>query len=199
MIRFFEPEDAEGMLAALDADRSSLQPWLPWSAIDNRNVAECIFHIERFRRAREGTPPTEFGMGIFDAGTGEVLGGTGFHRLDPEIGQGEIGYWIRGDRARRGLCTEAVAALITAGLTPQGLGGWGFRRISILCAEPNVASRRVPEKLGLHLELRARGDRWIDGLGFVGTLAWSVLREEWDFGAKRAISGASRAQEGEQG
>ncbi|HLM72436.1 MAG TPA: hypothetical protein VK459_07090 [Polyangiaceae bacterium] len=47
--------------------------------------------------------------------------------------------------------------------------------------------------------LRARGDHWIDGLGFVGTLAWSVLREEWDFGAKRAISGASRAQEGEQG
>jgi RimJ/RimL family protein N-acetyltransferase len=188
VIRFFEASDAAGMLAALDADRSSLLPWLPWVATDNRNEAECVFHIERFRRSREAFPPTELAMGIFDANTGEVVGGTGFHRLDTEIGQGEIGYWIRGDRAGRGLCTEAVAELITSGFTPQGRGGWGFRRITILCAEPNIASRRVPEKLGLRLELASQGDRWIDGLGFVGTLAWGALREDWDFEAKRALA-----------
>lgn len=175
------------MLAAINADRASLQPWLPWAAVDNRSVAECVFNIERFRRARSASPPTDFAFGILDAATGEVLGGTGFHKLDFEIGQGEIGYWIRGDRARRGLCTEAVAALITWGLTPQSRGGWGFRRITILCAEPNVASRRVPEKLGLRRELSIRGDRWVEGLGFVGTLGWGVLADEWDFEAKRAL------------
>lgn len=185
------------MFAAIDADRTSLLPWLPWAATDNRNVSECLFHIERFRRTREGTGATDFALGLFDAGTGEVVGGIGFHRIDAEIAQGEIGYWIRGDQARRGLCTEAVAALISAGLTPQREGGWGFRRVTIMCAEPNVASRRVPEKLGLPLEVSTRGDRWIDGLGFTGTLSWGVLREEWDFEAKRsrpraAFGGAGR-------
>lgn len=184
VLRFQEADDAPGMFDAIEADRASLLPWLPWAAVDNRSVAECTYHIERFRRAREDTHP-EFAMGMFDRETGEFVGGIGFHRLNLEIAQGEIGYWVRGDRARRGLCSEAVAALISSGLTPQDQGGWGFRRIIILCAEPNVASRRVPEKLGLRLEVRAKGDRWLDGLGFVGTLAWGVNTDEWDIDTNR--------------
>jgi ribosomal-protein-serine acetyltransferase len=197
VLRFYEASDADAMLAALNADRASLLPWLPWVSVDNRNVAECVYHIERFRRVRdEGTP--EYAMGIFDRETFELVGGTGFHRVSADIGQAEIGYWIRGDRARRGLCTEAVAALISAGLTPKDRGGWGFRRITIVCAEPNAASRRVPEKLGLRLELRAKADRWIDGLGFVDTLGWGVTADEWDIDARRirAQSGPHQAEGG---
>jgi RimJ/RimL family protein N-acetyltransferase len=183
------------MFAAVEANRASLLPWLPWAAVDNRTVAECTYNIERFRRARD-EPLAEYAMGIFDRETGDFLGGTGFHRLIPEIGQAEIGYWIRGDRARRGLCTEAVAALISSGLKPQKSesGGWGFRRIIIVCAEPNVASRRVPEKLGLRLELRAKGDRWLEGLGFVGTLAWGVNNDEWDVDNNRIAPAASQGE-----
>jgi hypothetical protein len=51
----------------------------------------------------------------------------------------------------------------------------------------------VPEKLGLRREVSTRGDRWVDGLGFVGTLSWGVLADEWDFEANRALA---RALEG---
>jgi RimJ/RimL family protein N-acetyltransferase len=189
LMRFFEPGDAASMFAAINADRASLLPWLPWAAVDNRSEAECTYHIERFRREREDPLADDFSIGIFDPETGEVCGGTGFHRINVEVGQAEIGYWIRGDRARRGLCSEVVAALISSGFTPQDQGGWGFRRIIIMCAEPNVASRRVPEKLGLRLETRSVADRWVDGLGFVSTLVWGVLADAWDIEGRRLRSG----------
>ena len=172
------------MFDAINLDRASLLPWLPWAATDNRTVAECHYTVERFRREREGPAAVTFGLGIFDARDGSVTGGTSFHRVRPEMAEAEIGYWIRADRRGRGLCTEAVAALISWGFTPQG-EGWGFRRITMYCAEPNAASRGVARKLGLRQELHARGDRWVEGLGFCGSLGWGVLAEEWDTKAHR--------------
>lgn len=181
-LRFWRAEDAAGLLEAIDVDRPLLTRWMPWPADDNRNAAECVFNIERFRRAREKKdgPPEGYAIGIFDRATGVVAGGTGLHRIDPAIGQAEIGYWIRPDRHRRGLCTEAVESLLGWALAPQARGGWGLRRIVILCAEPNVASRAVPEKLGLRREVFAKKDRWLDGEGWVGTIGFGVDAEEWE-------------------
>jgi RimJ/RimL family protein N-acetyltransferase len=64
-------------------------------------------------------------------------------------------------------------------------GGWGFRRIHIRCAERNLASRRVPQKLGLTQEATLRAHRWAPEHGWVDTLAWGVLAEEWDPTADR--------------
>ena len=169
------------MLAAIDVDRASFIPWLlPWVRVDNHTVAECIYNIERFRRGREQTEPvpTDFAMGIFDGASGEAVGGTGFHRLDPSTHQAEIGYWIRADRRGQGLCTEAVAGLISWGFAAQAEGGWGFRRIEIACAGANVASRAIPRKLGLRLEVHQVGHRWVEGIGWDDTLGWAVLAEE---------------------
>lgn len=180
-LRFYELSDAESMLAAIDMDRPSLIPWLPWARTDNRNLAECIYTIERFRRGREQLSPSprEFGIGIFDAGTDRIAGGTGFHRIRHETSEAEIGYWIRPDLRKQGLCTEAVRAMISWGFTPQP-AGWGFRRITIFCSAGNAASRRVPQKIGLRQEVHARGDRWTEGVGYEDTLGWGVLADEWD-------------------
>jgi RimJ/RimL family protein N-acetyltransferase len=181
VLRFWRHEDAPAMLEAIDVDRALLTRWMPWPGVDNRNLAECTYNIERFRRRseRQDGPPADYAIGIFDRTTGRVVGGTGFHRIDFENGQAEVGYWIRPDRHRQGLCTEAVAALLGWGFGPQPQGGWGFRRIVIECAEPNVASQGVPEKLGLRRELHARRHRWVDELGWVDTLGWGVDAEEW--------------------
>src|ERR1043165_4872673 len=80
VIRFWQPEDAPSMLEAINEDRDSLFPWLPWARTDNRSLAECIFQIERFRRTREQTSPTppDFAFGLFDRDTGTPVGGTSF-------------------------------------------------------------------------------------------------------------------------
>src|SRR6185503_2172649 len=83
VLRYFMPEDAESLLAALGVDRASLVPWMPWALTDNRTPPETYFTIERARRDRERTdPPADnFLIGMFDRATNDVIGGPGFHRM----------------------------------------------------------------------------------------------------------------------
>jgi ribosomal-protein-serine acetyltransferase len=190
VLRFFTPNDAPSLLAALEVDRGSFLPWLPWTADDNRTLPEVYFNIERFRRDREraAPPANDFVIGVFDRVSGEVVGGTGIHRIVPAWHEGEIGYWIRADRRGTGLCTEATAATISWAFTPADAWGWGLRRIHIKCAAANAASRRVPEKLGLRLESHIREERWIAGHGWADFLGFGVLAHEWDAEAGRVRS-----------
>ena len=110
----------------------------------------------------------------------ELVGGTGLHRVQPAHHEAEIGYWIRAPLRQRGLCTEAVAGLLTWAFTPQARGGWGFRRVHIRCAGANAASARVPGKLNLPFEARHAQERWVTGVGWQDTLVWGVLAEQWD-------------------
>jgi ribosomal-protein-serine acetyltransferase len=182
VLRYFVPEDAERFLAALNVERHTYLPWLPWVSNDNRSIAEAIFNFERFRRERERAAPTpdNFVIGIFDGGTGDVIGGTGLHRVVHAHHEAEIGYWVRADRRRQGLCAEATAGMISWGLAAQSEGGWGFHRVFIRVAGTNESSQRVPRKLGLNQDGRLRGDRWVPSVGWDDTLVWSVLAEEWD-------------------
>jgi RimJ/RimL family protein N-acetyltransferase len=170
------------MLQALDIDRTSFSPWLPWVQKDNRNTDECLTAISRMQERRERTEPPadDFVIGIFDRASGSAIGGTGLHRIVHAAAEGEIGYWIRPDRRAQGLCTEAIAGLISWAFTPQPGGGWGLRRIHIRCAARNLASQRVPAKLGLRQEARLIGERWIEGFGYDDTLVWGVLSGEWN-------------------
>ncbi|MDZ4829577.1 MAG: GNAT family protein [Phycisphaerae bacterium] len=178
LLRYFEPTDAESLVAALDEDRASFMPWLPWVPIDNRTIVEAHFNIERFRRERIDGPKDNFVIGIIDRATGHVVGGTGLHRMNLATHEAEIGYWTRPSRRGQGLCTEATEHLIDWAFAPQAAGGWGLRRLQIYCAARNHASRRVPEKLNLRRESDRRADRWLDGIGWSDTLGWGVTADE---------------------
>jgi RimJ/RimL family protein N-acetyltransferase len=195
VLRWWRHEDAEGLFNAIEEGRETFLPWLPWTKVDNLNVPQCIFQIERMRRTREATDatPTDFTIGIFDRATGGVVGGTGLHRIATEHHAGEIGYWVRPGLRGAGLCTEATAGMLSWGFLPQSKGGWGLRRIEIRCAGGNLASQRVPRKLGLREEARLVGERWVEGArdipsAWQDTLVWGVLSEEWDCARHRLRS-----------
>ncbi|MFO0782111.1 MAG: GNAT family protein [Phycisphaerales bacterium] len=178
---YWQLEDAPAMLAALTIDRESFLPWLPWTLTDNRTVEQCCAAIERQREKRERADgqPEDVVVAIFDAMTGDALGGTGLHRMVHAYHEAEIGYWMRADRRRQGFCTEAVAALVTWAFMPQDQGGWGLRRIHIRCAALNVPSSAVPRRLGFAHEATLRKERWVPGHGWDDTLVFGMLREEW--------------------
>lgn len=183
VLRAFEHADAPSLFAAIDSGREALGRWLPWARTEHLEPGITHFEIERFRRqwgAGSFEPGIGYVMAIVDAGTGEILGGTGLHRFDCAAHEAEIGYWIRPDRQGRGIATEATAHLLSWAFTAPHEGGWGLRRVTICCAESNTASRRVPEKLGLRLECHKLGHRWSEGVGWDGTLGWAVLAEAWD-------------------
>jgi len=66
----------------------------------------------------------------------------------------ETGYWIRKKYSGKGLITEAVNAL-----TRYALNQLGVKRIEIRCDKNNVQSKKIPERLGYHLEATLKSNR----------------------------------------
>lgn len=179
-IRFYQASDAAAFYEMIAGSRTSFQPWLPWAASEHLAPEQSVYFIEKFRRDRIEPAATDFTMGIFDRKTGVPLGGTGLHRIVPNTHEGEIGYYVRADAQNKGICTEATRGLITWAFTPQDKGGWGLRRIHIRCAARNLASQRVPRKIGLREEARLVQERWVPGMGWDDTLVWGVMADEWN-------------------
>lgn len=83
--------------------------------------------------------------------SGELLGAVSLHTLSQQHARADLGYWLRHDYWGRGICAEAVAALIAYAHEQLGT-----TRIVGVCLSRNRASARVLEKLGLTLEGRLR-------------------------------------------
>lgn len=189
VLRPYAHADAESLFEAIEAGRSHLLPWLPWAESDNRTLEEVHYTIEFFARREASADCRHFNFGAFDKATGEVVGSTSVHNIEPGQHCAATGYWTRADRQRQGLCTEATGAMITSALTPKERGGWGLRRMTLFCAELNAASSAVARKLGMRLETRAPGGRYLRGVGYHTELMFGVLAEEWDFEKHRAKPG----------
>lgn len=174
-VRAYRPNDDRALFEAVEASRKALLPWLPWARDGNRTVEACRDLIHAFTRRSHQVEADDFVFGIFDRATGALVGGTGYHRIDPDHACAEVGYWIHAARRREGLCREATAAVITTGFRD-----WGFRRIKLCCAADNRGSVAVLERLQLRLEAIERAERFVDGLGWQDSLTYAVLADEWD-------------------
>lgn len=196
VLRPYAHTDAESLLEAIEAGREKLLPWLPWAETDNRTLEEVHYTIEFFARREASAECKNFNFGVFDRQTGRVVGSTSVHNIEPGQHCGSTGYWTRADRWGEGLCTEATGAMITSALTPKDRGGWGLRRMTLYCAEINGASAAVARKLGMRLETRAPGGRYIRGVGYHTELMFGVLANEWDFEKQRARADIERGMGG---
>lgn len=91
---------------------------------------------------------------IFDRKTNEFIGGIGFHHFNWEVPCLEMGYWIRTSQSGKGLMTEAVNAL-----TQYAIKQIGAVRVEIRCDSNNARSKKIPERLGYHLESTLKANR----------------------------------------
>ena len=143
---------------------------MPWVQREPLSLAE---RIEYMRRARAGFDRDEdYTFAVFDRQERRVLGGSGLHKRSTPDSL-EIGYWIRADSLRQGLCTE-----LSALLTHVALRCCGVERVEIHCDPDNLASARVPAKLGYHLDgvLRRRARTPVGAER--GTAIWSLFADE---------------------
>lgn len=193
VLRAFGHADAASLFEAIESSRAALEPWITWGRQGYRSLGETHYEIERLTRlwdAKAFEPGIGYIVAIIDAGTGAVLGGTGLHRFDVAAHEGELGYWVRGDRHGQGIASEAAAHMLSWAFTPQHEGGFGLRRVTVYAADPNGASGRVLAKLGLACEGVRRAHRWVEGLGWTDTRCWAVLRDEWDRERHRVLTPA---------
>jgi RimJ/RimL family protein N-acetyltransferase len=141
-----------GTWEATEASLGELRPWLVWTRNSSlRDTALFAAHAEA-----EWAAGREFTFAIVEEDA--VVGTCSIRVLRPLLGHGEIGYWVRSDRAGRGYATEAAHALV--GL---GFDGLSLERIELRAGVGNRASRRVASKLGFRREgLLRRGARGAD-------------------------------------
>jgi RimJ/RimL family protein N-acetyltransferase len=148
VIRCWEPADAPWLLEALEASVEHLRPWMPWAHDEPSQLAAVAARLRSFRGRFD--LDEEYVYGVFAPRGGEVVGGAGLH---PRSGPGslEVGYWIRPERLRQGLATEAAAALTQAAFRVCQV-----ERVEIHVDPENTASLGVPAKLGFRREATLR-------------------------------------------
>lgn len=91
---------------------------------------------------------------IFDKKDNNFIGATGFHHITWEVPCLETGFWISNQYLEHGFMTEAVNAL-----TQYAFKQLGVRRIAMTCDIDNIRSRKIPERLGFHLEATLKANR----------------------------------------
>lgn len=91
---------------------------------------------------------------IFEKNDMEFIGATGFHHMNWDIPSFEIGYWLRRSKRGHGFMTEAINAL-----TRYAFLELHAKRIEIRCDILNSRSKKIPERLGYHLEATLKNHR----------------------------------------
>jgi ribosomal-protein-serine acetyltransferase len=135
-LRRWRAADAQLVWRLVRESLEHLRPWMPWAARYDPDSSEAF--------ARQCEQDWQSGAGFNYAITtgGQAVGSCG---LMARIGPGglEIGYWVHPDYTRRGLASDAAAALSEAAFALPGID-----RVEIVHDEANIASAGVPRKLG---------------------------------------------------
>jgi len=171
-LRRYRPDDLDAVLRAVTESHDHLRPWMPWAAGYNRKSAEEFLA----KAALDWDEGTAYNYAITSGGAtsgaapgGAIAGGTS---LMARIGPGglEIGYWMHHAYIRRGLATAAAAALVE-----QAFRLPGVQRVEIVHDELNVASGKIPAKLGFtKVERRPLDPPPAEGTGVA--VVWRLVR-----------------------
>jgi ribosomal-protein-serine acetyltransferase len=137
-------EDATEIYTAVMASLGDLAPWMDWATPDY-SIDMTREWLAKLQAGWE--QGTSYQFTIFEAGGRMVLGGCGINHINRYYRLANLGYWVRSDRTAEGIATRA--ARLVAGF---GFNQLGLRRIEIVTAVENHASRRVAEKAGAQFE-----------------------------------------------
>lgn len=154
-IRPFVDGDIEAFVAAVRESAGSVGAWMPWCHVRYAAAEASAWFEHCTANLRAGQA---YDVGIFAAADGGLLGGVSINQLNRAHNFGNVGYWVRASRQRRGVATRAVRLM-----SGYGFGVLGLTRLEIVAAVGNVPSRAVALKAGAELECIARNRLLVHG------------------------------------
>ncbi len=142
------PQPGDGALTAnaIAETWHDLHQWMGWADKLADNTAEQQ-EIRTRQIMASFLLRQEFNLLGIEAATGQPVIWCGFHNIHWSSRQCETGFWVRRSAQRRGFATEATNALLR-----YAFSALSMRRVGIMHAEGNHASRRVIQKLGFQPE-----------------------------------------------
>jgi ribosomal-protein-serine acetyltransferase len=177
--RQFKRRDLDALATAVTASLPELIKWLPWATagynrVDGMRFLRDSISAWRDHRAYDfAIRPTNFPE--------EHWGNVSIWSTSQQYGVGEVGYWVRTDKAHQGIGTAATKAMLEL-----GFGTLKMHRIILRIAVGNGASERIAEKLGFTKEGVLREVLIVNGKR-VDHVLYSILRHEF----LKANAGAS--------
>lgn len=159
ILRGPRPADYDTWRTTRLSSRAFLKPYEPrWSETD---LSRKVYKRRLKRARRESIAGNEFTFFIWiEGGAGaELAGGMTLSNIRRRVAQqANLGYWMAADHARKGIMSQAVAAIL-----PFVFDELQLNRINAACLPDNLASRRVLEKNGFREEGYAENYLQIDG------------------------------------
>lgn len=143
-MRPFAITDAPSVQFLLEKNREYMLDWIPWAKDEPESVDIKRKKIRLW--TAEFYQDIKYTYGVFDRSTDQLIG---IQYLFTRQGPGilEIGYIIDEDQAGKGLATHSSYAL-----TKLSIDLLKPEKMVIICSPDNIASARIPEKLGYHEE-----------------------------------------------
>jgi ribosomal-protein-serine acetyltransferase len=137
-LRLLDPRYTEPLFAIVDRDRDYLKRWQNWPA-KVRTPADMkrLFQYAAQKRKQNR------GIDLAIIYRGQPVGKAGLVYINWPEKMTEIGYWVAKDMQGKGLISRTVRVL-----TGYALGKLKLETVQIRCADGNLRSRAIPERLG---------------------------------------------------
>lgn len=167
-VRRYSISDAASLVDSVTASLPELMEWMPWAKFEPQTVAQREALISTW--LEEWRDGANFTMGIFRDGV--CVGGTGLH-LRGDLGEIEIGYWVKTSHTKQGIATRVSKALVDVAFEMNEV-------TSVIISHDiaNTASQRVPEKLGF--SVAKEYEREPEAASESGLVrVWRITKKQW--------------------
>ena len=172
LLRRWDEADLPEVVAAIGRSIEDLRLWMDW-AVDGVPSIESERMVCRSGSA-DFDRDADWQYSLREIETGELVGGCGLHPA-VDTGRVKINYWVRSDRHGLGYATVATHRLTDAAFEMLS----HVREVQIRMDCANVASARIPTKLGYQLAAEEAFDVLAHGHTGRG-LVWSMTRDVWN-------------------
>ena len=167
-LKLFNKNEADELFKLIDSNREHLKKWLPWV----ENVKEPSDSEDFINKSREQFAENNgFQAGIWFKN--KLVGVIGYHNIDWDNKRTSIGYWLSKKYVGEGIITRCCKALVD-----NAFENYELNKVEISCAEGNVRSRSISERLGFVQEGTVREAEWLYD-HFVTHIQYGMLAEEW--------------------
>lgn len=181
VLKSLEPDHVDRLFQLIEDNRAYLQQWISWiETIKTFSECKAFVNGVRYKDIFAG----QWVYGIWHEE--ELVGLLDFNEADRDLNQISIGYWLDQHIQSKGIATQSVLRCLDYVFEELQL-----HRVLIKCAEENLRSQAIPQRLGFTwdgIELEAGT---VDGRT-VHMITYSMLYREWASAKQAYLSARSR-------
>ncbi|PKM53997.1 MAG: RimJ/RimL family protein N-acetyltransferase [Firmicutes bacterium HGW-Firmicutes-5] len=167
-IRIREVRHSNEIFSLIDKERDHLRKWMAW-VDDTKEVAD----VERSTKAMLQQYIDDVGFSASIWYKGKLAGIVSLMGISWKHKSTSIGYWLGTEFTGKGIMTKVCRDIIDYAFNELDL-----HRVEIQCAEGNVKSRAIPERLGFIEEGKVRESEYLYD-HYVTHIVYGMLRSEW--------------------